>query len=169
MILVKELLNTLKKNKIFFYTGVPDSILKNLSNHFKKLNKSSHIIAANGGSAVSIGIDYYLSTKKFACVCLQNSGLVNSNLKHILLNNNFYESVGGQITNTKGINFKNLVKSIGYKNYFKIKKKLSMNSITKKFLNSKGPSLLEIFISPDTLSNLLRPDNLIKIKKKFIG
>ena len=70
MILVKELLNTLKKNKISFYTGVPDSVLKNLSSYFDSLDKKKHIIATNEGSAISIGIGHYLSTKKIACVYL---------------------------------------------------------------------------------------------------
>ena len=78
MILVKELLNTLKKNRISFYTGIPDSILKNLSYCFDKLDKTKHVIAANEGSAISVGIGYYLSTKKIACVYLQNSGLGNA-------------------------------------------------------------------------------------------
>ena len=78
MILVKELLNTLKKNKISFYTGVPDSVLKNLSNYFDRLDKTKHIIATNEGSAISLGIGYYLSTKKIPCIYLQNSGLGNA-------------------------------------------------------------------------------------------
>ena len=63
MILVKDFLNTLKKNKISFFTGVPDSVLKNLSNHFDSLDKTKHMIAANEGAAISIGIGYHLSTK----------------------------------------------------------------------------------------------------------
>ena len=366
MILVKELLNTLKKNKISFYTGVPDSVLKDLSNYFDGLDKTKHIIAANEGSAVSIGIGYYLSTKKIACVYLQNSGLGNainplisvahkkvysipmllmigwrgshnkkdepqhktkgkitpqllklldinycilrkkkdlfkldkliktsyrtkttvaclvekdvlkiqkkykeiikdkifplrkdfifellkqisnnskiisttgyasrelmqirkekkllkgkdfymiggmghasmvslgyslnskkqiicldgdgsilmhlgslrtlgylgnSNLKHILLNNNSHESVGGQPTTAAGIDFKKLVKSLGYKNYFKISQTKKISFTIKKFLNSKGPSFLEVLISIGSLENLSRPNNLIKIKKKFM-
>ena len=78
MILVEDLLNTLKKNKISFYTGVPDSILKNLSSYLDKFDKTKHIIAANEGSAVSIGVGYHLYTKKIACVYLQNSGLGNA-------------------------------------------------------------------------------------------
>ena len=35
-----------------------------------ELDNSKHIIAANEGSAVSIGIGYYLSTKKISCVYL---------------------------------------------------------------------------------------------------
>ena len=51
--------------------------LIDLSN-FDKLNKSKHVIAVNEGSAVSIGIGNYLSTKKISCVYLQNSGLGNT-------------------------------------------------------------------------------------------
>jgi len=365
MILVKELLYTLKKNKINFFTGVPDSVLKNLSQSFSKLNKSKHIIAVNEGSAVAIGIGYYLSTRKIPCVYLQNAGLSNainplisiahkkvysiplllmigwrgapgakdepqhtskgkittkllklldinycilkdrkdlfkldnlikkshrskkivaclvkrnilqskekisiknssrlplrkdfitqflqlisnnskiisttgytsrelmqirkekklnkgkdfymvggmghsamvamgysinskkqvycldgdgsmlmhlgslrtvgylgnSKLKHILLNNNAHESVGGQPTTATGINFEKIVKSIGYKNYFKISQTKKIKSIVKRFINSKGPSFLEVLISSGTLTNLSRPNNLIKIKNKFM-
>ena len=78
MILAKKIFDTLKKNKVSFFIGVPDSVLKNLSNYFGKLKKNKHIIAANEGSAISIGIGYYLSTKRIACVYLQNSGLGNA-------------------------------------------------------------------------------------------
>ena len=367
MIFVEELLSILKKNKVFFYTGVPDSVLKKLSNYFDRLDKTKHVIAANEGSAISIGIGYYLSTKKIACVYLQNSGLGNainplisiahkkvysiplllmigwrgshntkdepqhkvkgkitpkllkllninycilrkkkdlakldklikisyrtkttvacliekdvlktqkkykqttknkifplrkdfifkllkqipnnskiisttgytsrelmqirkerklfkgkdfymvggmghasmvslgyslnskkqiicldgdgsmlmhlgslrtfgflgnSNLKHILLNNNSHESVGGQPTTAAGINFNKLVKSLGYKNYFKISLTKNIDFTIKKFLNSKGPSFLEVLISTGTLDNLSRPNNLIKIKNKFMA
>ena len=78
MILLKDLLNNLKKNKISFFTGVPDSILKDFCNYLTKLPKKQHIIAVNEGSAISLGIGYYLSKKKIACVYLQNSGLGNA-------------------------------------------------------------------------------------------
>ena len=367
MVLVKDLFNTLKKNKIFFFTGVPDSILKNFSDYFDKLDKTKYVMATNEGSAVSIGIGNYLSTKKISCVYLQNSGLGNainplisiahnkvysipilliigwrgspnkkdepqhmvkgkitthllklldinycilrnkkdlkkldrliknayrtkkavacliendvlkatkkysqikkniklpyrkdfilrllkkisnntkiisttgytsrelaqirkekrlfkgkdfymvggmghasmvslgyslnskkqiicldgdgsilmhlgslrtfgylgnSNLKHILLNNNSHESVGAQPTTAMGIDFKKLVKSLGYKSYFKISQTKKINSTIKKFLNSKGPSFLEVLISIGSLDNLSRPNNLVKIKNEFMG
>lgn len=75
MISVKSLLNLLRKNKIDFYTGVPDSVLKEFS--FSIKNKK-HIIAVNEGAAVSIGIGNYLSTGKIPCVYMQNSGLSNA-------------------------------------------------------------------------------------------
>ena len=39
MILLKDLLNNLKKNNISFFTGVPDSILKDFCNYLTKLSK----------------------------------------------------------------------------------------------------------------------------------
>ena len=54
MILLKDLLNNLKKNNISFFTGVPDSILKDFCSYLNKLPKKKHIIAVNEGSAISL-------------------------------------------------------------------------------------------------------------------
>ena len=78
MIDVETLISLLKKNKCDFYTGVPDSVLKELSSYLQINNKNKHIISTNEGSAVSIGIGYYLATKKLPIVYMQNSGLSNS-------------------------------------------------------------------------------------------
>ena len=365
MILAEDFLKVLKNNKINFFTGVPDSVLKDLSKNFGKLKRSKHIIATNEGSAVSLGIGYYLSSKKIPCIYLQNSGLGNainplisiahkkvysiplflligwrgspnvkdepqheakgqitpsllkllgisfcilrekqdlkkisslikkshksktpvacliekgtiktkkvkkklkknkfllrskfitqllknipkgckiisttgyssrelmqlrkekglkkgkdfymvggmghssmvtlgysvnskkkiicldgdgsllmhmgslrtlgyfgnSQIKHILLNNNSHESVGGQPTTANNINFKKLVNSLGYKKYFKISNFNKIDKIIKQFINSNGPSFLEVKISQGSLKNLTRPKNLIEIKKSFM-
>ena len=76
MIKVEALINLLKKNKSNFYSGVPDSVLKEFSSSLK--NNKKHIIATNEGSAVSIGIGQYLSTKKVPVIYMQNSGLSNA-------------------------------------------------------------------------------------------
>ena len=76
MIEVETLINLLKKNNSDFFTGVPDSVLKELSSVLQ--NKKNHIIATSEGSAVSIGIGQYLSTKKIPIIYMQNSGLSNA-------------------------------------------------------------------------------------------
>ena len=76
MIKVNALINLLKKNNTNFFTGVPDSVLKELSFYLK--NEKNHLIATNEGSAISIGIGHYLSTKKIPCIYMQNSGLSNA-------------------------------------------------------------------------------------------
>ena len=78
MIKVNALINLLKKNNSNFFTGVPDSVLKQLSSFFQSVNKKNHIIATNEGAAVSIGIGHYLSTKKIPVIYMQNSGLSNA-------------------------------------------------------------------------------------------
>ena len=67
----------LKKVGYSFVTGVPDSLLKELSKNFIKKFKKNHIISTNEGSAVGFAIGYYLGNKKPAVVYLQNSGLGN--------------------------------------------------------------------------------------------
>ena len=78
MIKVSSLINLLKKNNSNFYTGVPDSVLKELSYALQRKGKKNHLIATSEGSAVSLGIGHYLSTKKIPCVYMQNSGLSNA-------------------------------------------------------------------------------------------
>ena len=78
MIKINSLVNILNKNNSNFFTGVPDSVLKELSVFLQNKTQKTHLIATNEGSAVSIGIGYYLSTKKIPCVYMQNSGLSNA-------------------------------------------------------------------------------------------
>ena len=78
MIKVNSLISLLSKNNAKFFTGVPDSVLKELTQYLQNKTKKSHIIATNEGSAVSLGIGHYLSTRNIPCIYMQNSGLSNA-------------------------------------------------------------------------------------------
>ena len=78
MIDPKIFLNHLIQKKINFFTGVPDNLLKPFSKELDKFSKKNNVIAVNEGSAVSLGIGYYLATQKIPCVYMQNSGLGNA-------------------------------------------------------------------------------------------
>ena len=78
MINVERLVNIFKKNDISFFSGVPDSVLKDLSIYFQNKKKIKHMLAVNEGSAISLGIGYHLATKKIPCIYMQNSGLSNA-------------------------------------------------------------------------------------------
>jgi len=70
--------NTIVKNGIDFFTGVPDSLLKEFCYCISDNTKSqNHIINANEGSCVGLSIGYNLATGKIPLVYLQNSGLGN--------------------------------------------------------------------------------------------
>jgi len=78
MINVNFFYKKLLDNDISFFTGVPDSLLADfcgfVSDH---VDSNSHVIAANEGNALSIGIGYNLVTNKIPLIYLQNSGLGN--------------------------------------------------------------------------------------------
>lgn len=60
-----------------FYTGIPDSQLKELCNylmHTYGVNGKHHIIAANEGNCTAVAAGYHLATGKVPVVYMQNSG-----------------------------------------------------------------------------------------------
>ncbi len=70
--------NICKKEGIDFFSGVPDSLLKNICSYIADNTlPENHIIAANEGNALAIGIGYHLSTSEVPLIYLQNSGLGN--------------------------------------------------------------------------------------------
>ncbi len=75
MIETKQFYDSLVLRGLDFFTGVPDSLLKNFcacvtENSPKELN----IIAANEGNAAAMALGYHLSTGKYGVVYMQNSG-----------------------------------------------------------------------------------------------
>ena len=78
MIDVKYIYEILKNNNINFFTGVPDSLLKDFCAYVtENSSNKNHIIAANEGGAIGIATGYHLSTGNIPLVYLQNSGLGN--------------------------------------------------------------------------------------------
>ena len=64
---------------VSFYTGVPDSLLKEFGKYvMASLPRSQHVIAANEGAAVGIALGHSLRTGELAAVYMQNSGLGNA-------------------------------------------------------------------------------------------
>jgi phosphonopyruvate decarboxylase len=177
-----SLLKNIKKNtKIISTTGYTSRELKQIRDEQNILNGEDFYMVGGMGHSLSVAYGFSINSKK-NIICLDGDGsllmhlgslrtlgkLGNKNIKHILLNNNSHESVGGQTTMARGINFKNLVKSVGYKKYYKISNKKNMSKNIKKFMNSNGPSFLEVIISNGTINNLSRPKDLIEIKNKFM-
>lgn len=78
MIKIKNFINELEKNDLKFCAGVPDSLFKNLCFVLEKRFKNNHIVTANEGAAVGIGIGYHLNSKKIPLIYMQNSGLGNA-------------------------------------------------------------------------------------------
>ena len=79
MINPSTFLESIKNQGVSFFAGVPDSLLKNFCAAIThNSNKKSHIITANEGAAIGLGIGHYLGTKKIPLIYMQNSGLGNT-------------------------------------------------------------------------------------------
>lgn len=75
MIKPKFFIEALGSHGVNFFTGVPDSLLKNICAYITDtLPKEQNIIAANEGGAMGIAAGYYLATGKIPVVYMQNSG-----------------------------------------------------------------------------------------------
>lgn len=71
--------NKLLENETDFFTGVPDSLLKNFCAYITdNAGEKNHIIAANEGGAVGLAAGYHFATGKIPLVYMQNSGLGNT-------------------------------------------------------------------------------------------
>jgi len=70
--------NLIKSNGIDFFSGVPDSLLKNICDYITDNTPSEkNIITANEGGAIALATGYHLATGKVGLVYMQNSGQGN--------------------------------------------------------------------------------------------
>ena len=79
MLAPSDYLRVLKDTGVTFFTGVPDSLLKEFCACVTMtLKPEDHLIAANEGASVGLAIGHYLGTGSLPLVYLQNSGLGNT-------------------------------------------------------------------------------------------
>lgn len=79
MIDPQEFVACLRANGVGFFSGVPDSLLKELCSCIaQESSADQHIVAANEGGAVALALGYHLATGNIPLVYFQNSGLGNS-------------------------------------------------------------------------------------------
>ncbi len=79
MIDSKDFLKHLQNLSVNFFTGVPDSLLKDLCACIAdNVADAQHVPAANEGGAVALAAGYHLATGDMPLVYLQNSGLGNA-------------------------------------------------------------------------------------------
>lgn len=181
-LVINELLSKINRNtRIVSTTGYTSRELFQIRKNKKhKKGKDFYMVGGMGHSSMT-SLGYSLGTKN-QVICLDGDGSLlmhlgslistglksKSNFKHILLNNGAHESVGNQRIDTLKVDFKNISKSFGYKNYYLSKSNLSFNQNLKYFLKSKGPSFFEVYIRSQNIKNLSRPQNLKKIKEDFV-
>ena len=178
----KTLLESLdNKSKIISSTGYNSREIMHIRKKYQ-LKKSNDFYMVGGmGHTSSVALGYSLSTNK-KTICIDGDGsflmhlgsiktagtFANKNFKYILLNNNSHDSVGGQSTYAKDINFEKLCKSLGFKKFYSIKDNQNLKKNIKNFLSGNSLNFLEVKVTNSKIKNLPRPKNLINIKNQFM-
>ena len=133
-------------------------------------------------SSIAFGLSLAQPTKKIICIDGDGSMLMHlgavaiqgvskrDNFFHILINNGAHDSVGGQPTVWKKINFCNIEKACGYKKICKVDQPEEIKSYINQFINEEnGPVFLEISVRKGSRKNLGRPTiKPLENKKSFM-
>lgn len=79
MIDPKYFFDLLSASNVNFFTGVPDSLLKNFCSYVAdNTEKESNITTANEGNAIALAAGYNMATGNIPLVYMQNSGIGNA-------------------------------------------------------------------------------------------
>ena len=130
-------------------------------------------------SSVALGVSIY---KRDQVICLDGDGSMlmhlgslhtigninKNNFKHILINNQSHESVGGQKINFARTNLEKITKGLGYSKYLKVKNKKDLKKGISYMMRYKGTIFPEILVQKGSLKNLGRPKDFIQIKENFL-
>ena len=170
-----------KKDRLITTTGYTSREMFQIrKEHNLKKGKDFYMVGGMGHSSmVALGCSIN-SKQKIICIdgdgslLMHMGGLASigayakKNLMYILLNNNCHESVGGQKTISKELNFKKISDGLNFNKYELIKNDNDINKLDK-FLKQKGPCFLEVRIKNMSIKNLSRPKNLKQIKANFMS
>ena len=153
----------------------------------REKNGQSHqqdfLTVGSMGHCSSIALGIALSKPEREVVCIDGDGamlmhlgsltsiasLKPKNFRHILMNNEVHESVGGQDTAAKNIDLSAIVGAMGPSKMFKAETTAELKTNITDFMTCVGPSFLEVRIRPGSREDLGRPTiKPVNNKKNFM-
>ena len=169
---MKEVVNSIDQNSIIISTtGQISRELYEIRENSNCFHEKDFLTVGSMGHASSIALAVALEKKQKEIYCFDGDGAMImhlgalpvisktqcKNFKHIVFNNEAHDSVGAQPTSADMINFIKLAKACGYKNSYRAENLKELKSVLKNFINSQGPSLLEIKVKCGARKDLGRP------------
>lgn len=162
---------------IFSTTGMPSREIYHI-----KDRKNNFYTVGSMGCTSSIAFGYFQKTKKKIAVfdgdgaILLKMGTLATlgfyqpeGLLHICLDNESYESTGGQSTVSKKINLSEVAKATGYTNFKLVRTKNEIIDFIKKWKENPKLSFLHIKVKNQTDHNIGRPkESPAELKKRFM-
>ena len=170
-VLLEILKQSSKSDKIFSSVGYNSRELYQISEENKISRKIFYLVGAMGHTAaIALGSNIF-DKKNNNTICIDGDGsfimhmgslAINGtselkNFKHIILNNGSHESVGGQPTVGKKIDFSEIAKNCGYKESRKVSNYVELKNCINWISSNDGPLMLEILIKNGSRPDLGRP------------
>ena len=136
------------------------------------------LVIGSMGYASSIAYIFSKFTEN-RVVCLDGDGafimhmgcvasFCDSSFVHIVLNNFAHDSVGGQMTNAKNLDFLEIAKASGYKNVYRVKNAKELENVLSKIQKNRELSFVEVVVKKGARKDLGRPKDMGKLKQKFM-
>lgn len=133
-------------------------------------------------SSIALGIAIAKQNRDIVCIdgdgaLLMHLGSLTTiaskkpkNFRHILMNNEVHESVGGQETAAKSLDFTRIVSAMGIRNVYKSETFEELKTSLNELFTGDGPSFLEVKIRSGSRKDLGRPTiKPIDNKKDFMS
>lgn len=142
---------------------------------YRKLNQLPHgsdfLTVGGMGHASSIALAIAMKRPERQVICLDGDGaflmhmgaaaIIGTtnipNFHHIILNNSAHDSVGAQPTVAGKINIELIATGCNYKSFFTATTKNELTQVLPQFINSAGPTLLEVKVRCGARPDLGRP------------
>ncbi|MEM5766080.1 MAG: thiamine pyrophosphate-dependent enzyme [Candidatus Aenigmatarchaeota archaeon] len=155
-----------------------------ISRELFRINDSPQNFYMTGsmGLASSIGLGLAIAHTNRKIIIIEGDGslLMNmgslatighispKNLIHIVLDNNSYESSGGECTVSNTANLDSVAKIVGYKNTAKVICEKELEKTLIESLDIDGPTFILVKIEKSDKKDLPRILNLVEIKNRFM-
>ena len=176
---IKVIKSTLCGNEVVL--GTTGKIGREL---FSLGHSSNQIYLVGGmGCAASVGLGISLIKKNNKVIVLDGDGAVlmkmgtlatighyhPDNLIHVVLDNEAYESTGGQSTVSESIDIACVASACAYSNVFRCDTEETLKETVNRVLEIKGPTLIHVKVKTVSDPDLIRPDlTPIQVKEEFM-
>lgn len=178
--ILEILLSKIGSSPIITTTGKTSREVFELREKYHQSHKFDFLTVGSMGCASGIGLGISLGNKRKIFVIdgdgavLMKMGTLATigyhhprNLIHIIIDNGAYESTGGQPTVSTVLDWKKLLKGVGYEEVIVIKTKQQLEKLN--FKNIRGPLGIVIYSQPGSRSDLGRPTKSpVENKKDFM-
>lgn len=181
---IKEIVKSLPKNSTIISTTGKTSRELFECRMSNNQNATDFLMVGSMGCASAIAAEIAIQKSDKNIYCFDGDGaaimqmgtfltigtIFPKNFRHILFDNNSYDSTGGQRTVSSHVNFEKIASACGYSHTNTISNRKELNKELNKIRNVNGPTLTIIKIKRGARKNLGRPTiTPIQNKETFVS